>query len=102
MSNKNPKERLDVLKMFVENGQNVNAIGYKGQSILIRCVGYKLKDCVEYLLKNTVIDLDVKMAEDCNFRDDVSAKAGERAIDIARRENMKDIIALLEKVTSNS
>ena len=96
--NKNPKDWLEVIKLFVENGQDVNAIGFRGQSILIRCVAYRQNESVQYLLDHTPINLNIRMTRTYSF-DSVTAYAGDSALDIARRENMEDIVAILERVT---
>ena len=88
----NPEDCLQVLKLFLQNGQNVNAIGgYGGQSILIKFVAYKHTQAVKYLLDNTAIDLNIKLTE--------ARKGVDTALEIAKRENMKEIVAMLEKVT---
>ena len=102
-----------MLKLFLSNGQKVNAIGNSGQSILIASVLYKQKESIQYLLENTAIDSSLKLTEDISSEDifsqnmfkralgfgGVNGYKGETAIDIARREKMDDIVAMLGEVT---
>ena len=87
-----------MLKLFLGNGQEMNAVGNIGQSILITSVLHKQKESIQYLLENTAVDSSLKLTEDI-FSADVEAYKGETAIDIARREKMDDIVAMLEEVT---
>ena len=48
----NPEDRLEVLKLFLDNGQDVNAIGQDGMSILHYCAEYGWVEGVEYLLSH--------------------------------------------------
>ena len=50
------------------------------------------------MLKNTAIDSSLKLTKDISFGG-VEAYKGETAIDIARREKMDDIVAMLGEVT---
>ena len=93
----NPEDRLEVLKLFLYNGQDVNAIGQDGKSMLIMLVLYKHTKLILYLLESTAIDLNIKLTKDI-FGGDGNAYKDETAIDIARREKMDDIVAMLDKV----
>ena len=87
-----------MLKLFLDFGQDVNAIGGKGRSILILFVVYKHTEAVKYLLGYKKIDLKNKVTGDWDY-DGVQSYKGENALDIARREKMYEIVAMLEKVT---
>ena len=91
-----------MLILFVENGQDVNAVGFGGQqSILIRSVMHHHTDAVKYLLDKTAIDLNFQVTNDVSLCfGGVKAYEGETAIDIAARKQMHDIVEMLEKVTT--
>ena len=97
---KNPDDRLRVLKLFLDNGQNVNAIGRYGMSILILFVGYNHIEAVKYLLDCTKIDFNIKLTEDWDLGG-VGARAGDTALDIARKAKLDEIVAMLEEVTAS-
>ena len=106
--NENSEDRLAVLKLFLSNGQEINAVGSSGQSILITSVMYKHRESIQYLLENTAIDSSLKLTEDNSSQNPfkrapgfrgVEAYKGETSIDIARREKMDDIVAMLGEVT---
>ena len=59
--NKNPKDRLEVLKLFLENGQDINAIGRYGWSILHHCAQDVWVKGVKYLMsRETKPDFTIK------------------------------------------
>jgi len=95
---KDPKHDVEVLEYFVQKGQDVNAIGNCGQSILIRFVACKHTDAVQYLLKKTEIDVYTKLTKYLPVEPAKGYEA-ERAIDIARRENENEIVEMIEKKT---
>ena len=90
-----------MLKLFLENGQDVNAIGFRGVSILILCVLHKNTEGIRHLLNNSQIDLNIKLTQAVSH-EGVEAYADERAIDIAKREKMTEIIEMLEEVTTSN
>ena len=117
MGEDKPADQLAVLKLFVENGQNVNAIGFNGRSILMKFVGFEHKEAVRYLLDKTAINLGLKLTGAVLMKG-YTARAGESAIDIAKNmlkkmtgaseedvgriNNMEKIVEMLGKVTSNT
>lgn len=103
VENKNPEDQLELLKMFLDNEQDLNAIGGSGQSILILFVSYKHMEAVKYLLENTAIDVNVKLTKDSyNFKLGIKTYKDENALDIARRQKMDEIVAILEKPSDNN
>ena len=59
--NENPEDRLKVLKLFLENGQEINAIGEYGKTILHWCAEYAWVEAVKYLMSlKTKPDLTIK------------------------------------------
>jgi len=99
VENKNPEDQLEVLKLFLDNGQDMNAIGGSGQSILILFVSYNHMEAVKYLLKNTAIDLNAKLTKDLYG---IKAYKGENALDFAKKQHMDEIVAMLEKSKLNN
>ena len=87
-----------MLKLFLDNGQNVNAIDEYGKTILMCFVAYKNTEAVRILLGHKDIDLNIQLTEEEDFGG-VSIYKGEAALDIARRGKMDEIVAMLEKVT---
>ena len=97
MNNQNSVNLLEVVKLFVENGQNINAVGRDGISMLIRCVLYKQTKSVEYLLDNPQIDLEIK-SKGRFGSGSLLVKAGETALDVAKRKKMTGIVEIFQKV----
>ena len=97
----NPEDRLKVLKLFLKNGQDVNAIGQSGQSILIRLVAYRERELIQHLLDHVRIDLNIKMTEGRTI-ENVTTYEDDTAVDIAKREEMNDIVAVFEEVVTDT
>ena len=94
-----PNDCIKVLQLFLKNGQDVNAIGANGQSILIWFVLYKRVEVIRYLLNNTEINLNIQLIHNLKI-EKVQGKKGETALAIANRENMEAIAKILNEVTT--
>ena len=59
--NENPEDRLKVLKLFLDYGQNVNAISESERSILHWCAKFAWVDAVKHLMsREPKPDLTIK------------------------------------------
>ena len=77
-------QQIEIVKMLIEQGANVNAQQMKGVTALHSAAHNGLKDIVQFLLENGA-DTQIKMED------------GTLPIDFAKKDNFPEIITLLEK-----
>ena len=109
----NPEDPLKVMKLFLDYGQDVNALAKDGLSIMFTCLFLKENqaETIRYLLENTRVDSQIRLTDD----QPGLANQGESAMDMARRmatdeyasdhdikkQEMLEVVAMLEEVTNS-
>ena len=89
------------MKLFFDYGQDVNVVDSYGCSILHIATFNGCIELVQYLLKNTNIYTKLKILKRREFKIN-TLRAGETAIDIAKRFNWHEIFQALKVWKTNN